>query len=126
MIQLPDRPVGWEATFVGGLIFSSQHWTWADFSDVQSIDGVSLPFSREPIEKLLLWVPNTNGDRFLFLPQEPTSMFALTRYAVGPGGASLWRYSLFGFYEGNYRKMLRITSYGIEHLLEDRATPLHL
>lgn len=125
MIQQPDRPVTWEATFVGGRVLSSRQTTWSEFSEVRRDGSVSLSFSREPIEKLLLWVPTTFGVPIPFIPQEPTSLFALTRLATY-GSTPLWRYSLFGFYEGNYRKMLRVTAYGIDHLLEPRDTPLLL
>lgn len=131
MILRPDRPVGWQVHFSYGVQCSSDTSLWSDFSQVEVIDGRSLFLSREPIQKLLLWVLSSTRPPLLVLPKEPVRMFALTRmtttsYEDLPAGTATWLYSLFGFYEGKYRKMFFVSPDGVESLLEQRGTPFSL
>lgn len=99
------------------------NFTWNDQAITQEIDGVPVGMSTKPIKELHLFY---QGQRYMFIPPEPTPMFAFNRYSVGMENETHWLYSLFGYVTDLYRVALVI---GTKTILFDtslRSTPFEL
>jgi len=111
--------------FYDGSCASARDQSWADFSDLTEIDGMSLYISRNAIGQITILRDDKRYS--LFMMDDPVRCFGFHHWR---SSSSLeepeWLYSAFGFFEEKRRTILQITETSGMTIIQNRETPFVL